>query len=479
MLPGWYGFGTAVERWLDAQPGEREARLSLLAEMHERWPFFRSVLSNMDMVLAKTDLAIASRYAELVADRARARRDLRRGSPPSTSARVRCLLAITGNGGAARRQSDARAQHPQPLSVSRSAQSPAGRVAAPLPRRADRRADAARHPSDDQRPRRRIAQQRLTARPAASMEASHAQRRLAALLAIQAICGRPKRIARAVAQGGRAGEIAATSIRNGAGAGDCRATGAGPAQAIIGNPCAAHLGRCHRRRSAFNSHAHPPFQRRRLLRARPRAPRRGARAARGDITVVAPERDRSGASNSLTLDRPLTVRRAPNGFLFVNGTPTDCVHLAVTGLLDALPDMVISGINLGREHGRRHDLLGHGRRGDRGLSARHSVDRDLARVEDRRAFRDRGAVALELLERHAATPLWRVAPQRQRARRAARRAQGLSASRGSAAGTRRRMSSARESPRGETVLLGRRRGRGGGCRRGHRFPRGRRGLSRR
>jgi 5'-nucleotidase len=70
-----------------------------------------------------------------------------------------------------------------------------------------------------------------------------------------------------------------------------------------------------------------------------------------EITVVAPERDRSGASNSLTLDRPLTVRRAPNGFLFVNGTPTDCVHLAVTGLLDQLPDMVISGINLGANMG--------------------------------------------------------------------------------------------------------------------------------
>src|SRR4030095_17079404 len=70
-----------------------------------------------------------------------------------------------------------------------------------------------------------------------------------------------------------------------------------------------------------------------------------------DITVVAPERDRSGASNSLTLDRPLMVRRAPNGFLFVNGTPTDCVHLAVTGLLDHLPDLVISGINLGANMG--------------------------------------------------------------------------------------------------------------------------------
>src|SRR5207245_2729214 len=70
-----------------------------------------------------------------------------------------------------------------------------------------------------------------------------------------------------------------------------------------------------------------------------------------EITVVAPERDRSGASNSLTLDRPLSVRRAPNGFLFVNGTPTDCVHLAVTGLLDKLPDIVISGINLGANIG--------------------------------------------------------------------------------------------------------------------------------
>ncbi len=76
-----------------------------------------------------------------------------------------------------------------------------------------------------------------------------------------------------------------------------------------------------------------------------------ALAREATITVVAPERDRSGASNSLTLDRPLTVRRAPNGFLFVNGTPTDCVHLAVTGLLDELPDMVVSGINLGANMG--------------------------------------------------------------------------------------------------------------------------------
>ena len=71
----------------------------------------------------------------------------------------------------------------------------------------------------------------------------------------------------------------------------------------------------------------------------------------GEVTVVAPERDRSGASNSLTLDRPLTVRRAANGYRYVNGTPTDCVHLALTGLVDPLPDLVVSGINFGANMG--------------------------------------------------------------------------------------------------------------------------------
>jgi 5'-nucleotidase len=70
-----------------------------------------------------------------------------------------------------------------------------------------------------------------------------------------------------------------------------------------------------------------------------------------DVTVVAPERDRSGASNSLTLDRPLILRQAPSGFYYVNGTPTDCVHLAVTGMLDQMPDIVISGINHGANMG--------------------------------------------------------------------------------------------------------------------------------
>lgn len=70
-----------------------------------------------------------------------------------------------------------------------------------------------------------------------------------------------------------------------------------------------------------------------------------------DVTVVAPEQDRSGASNSLTLDRPLSLRRAAGGFYYVNGTPTDCVHLAVTGMLDDVPDMVVSGINNGANMG--------------------------------------------------------------------------------------------------------------------------------
>lgn len=76
-----------------------------------------------------------------------------------------------------------------------------------------------------------------------------------------------------------------------------------------------------------------------------------ALSAIADIVVVAPERDRSGASNSLTLDRPLSLHKSHNGFYYVNGTPTDCVHLAVTGMLDTLPDMVVSGINDGANMG--------------------------------------------------------------------------------------------------------------------------------
>jgi len=65
------------------------------------------------------------------------------------------------------------------------------------------------------------------------------------------------------------------------------------------------------------------------------------------VTVVAPDRNRSGASNSLTISNPLRVQRHADGVLCVDGTPADCVHLALNGLLDELPEMVVSGINAG------------------------------------------------------------------------------------------------------------------------------------
>lgn len=71
----------------------------------------------------------------------------------------------------------------------------------------------------------------------------------------------------------------------------------------------------------------------------------GLGAAGHDVTVVAPDRDRSGASNSLTLDQPIRIKLVSDGVWSVAGTPTDCVHLALTGLLTVEPDIVVSGIN--------------------------------------------------------------------------------------------------------------------------------------
>lgn len=71
----------------------------------------------------------------------------------------------------------------------------------------------------------------------------------------------------------------------------------------------------------------------------------------GRLTVVAPDRNRSGASHSLTLGRPLRVNRLEEDWYSVDGTPTDCVHLAITGLLKDTPDIVISGINAGANLG--------------------------------------------------------------------------------------------------------------------------------
>jgi 5'-nucleotidase len=70
-----------------------------------------------------------------------------------------------------------------------------------------------------------------------------------------------------------------------------------------------------------------------------------------DVEVVAPEHNNSAKSNALTLHTPLYVHRADNGFRYVNGTPADCVHIALTGLLGYRPDLVISGINNGANMG--------------------------------------------------------------------------------------------------------------------------------
>src|SRR5688572_1323348 len=70
-----------------------------------------------------------------------------------------------------------------------------------------------------------------------------------------------------------------------------------------------------------------------------------------DVVIVAPDRNRSGASNSLTLETPLRVERVDRNLYYVNGTPTDCVHIAITGLLEQEPDVLISGINNGANLG--------------------------------------------------------------------------------------------------------------------------------
>ncbi|MGZ5902808.1 MAG: phosphoenolpyruvate carboxylase, partial [Reyranella sp.] len=91
MLPGWFGFGAAVKAWMEAQSGDGMATLQA---MHDDWPFFRTVLSNMDMVLAKSDIAIASRYAELVTD-ARLRRSIFSRLREEWQASIDAVLAIT------------------------------------------------------------------------------------------------------------------------------------------------------------------------------------------------------------------------------------------------------------------------------------------------------------------------------------------------------------------------------------------------
>jgi 5'-nucleotidase len=124
----------------------------------------------------------------------------------------------------------------------------------------------------------------------------------------------------------------------------------------------------------------------------------------GEITVVAPERNRSGASNSLTLDRPMHLRRAANGYLYVSGTPTDCVHLAVTGVLEHEPDMVVSGINLGANMGDDTIYSGTVAAATEGyLLGVPSIAISLASFEGRH-FATAGRVARELVQRFSASP---------------------------------------------------------------------------
>jgi 5'-nucleotidase len=128
-------------------------------------------------------------------------------------------------------------------------------------------------------------------------------------------------------------------------------------------------------------------------------------AALGEVTVVAPERDRSGASNSLTLDRPLMVRQAGNGFRYVNGTPTDCVHLALTGLLAAPPDVVVSGINFGANMGDDTIYSGTVAAATEGyLFGLPSIAVSLASKEGKH-FESAAAVAVQLVQRFGRAPI--------------------------------------------------------------------------
>lgn len=124
-----------------------------------------------------------------------------------------------------------------------------------------------------------------------------------------------------------------------------------------------------------------------------------------EIVVVAPERNRSGASNSLTLDRPLVLKKAANGFYFVNGTPTDCVHLAVTGMLNPLPDMIVSGINLGANMGDDTIYSGTVAAATEGfLLGIPSLAISLTSFEGRH-FATAGRVARELVDRFVRNPI--------------------------------------------------------------------------
>ena len=167
----------------------------------------------------------------------------------------------------------------------------------------------------------------------------------------------------------------------------------------------------------------------------------------GDLTVVAPDRNRSGASNSLTLEMPLRVEQAEADVYFVQGTPTDCVHLAISGLFPFEPDMVVSGINDGSNLG--DDVLYSGTVAAAtegrflGKSAvAVSLHTDGLRGDAERHFETGAHFARVIVERLCRRRCvghgTRDHPQRQRAQHADRRGARASRSRVSATGIARR-----------------------------------------
>jgi 5'-nucleotidase len=125
-----------------------------------------------------------------------------------------------------------------------------------------------------------------------------------------------------------------------------------------------------------------------------------------EVTVVAPERNRSGASNSLTLDRPLRVSEIRRNYFAVDGTPADCVNLALTGMLETRPDLVIAGINAGENLGE--DVLYSGTVAaamEGALLGYPALATSLASREDRPDYAAAAAIILQLVMRFKASML--------------------------------------------------------------------------
>ncbi len=125
-----------------------------------------------------------------------------------------------------------------------------------------------------------------------------------------------------------------------------------------------------------------------------------------EITVVAPDRNRSGASNSLTIQAPVRLQKLPNGYHSVTGTPTDCVHLAVTGLFETKFDMVLSGINAGANLG--DDILYSGTVAaatEGGLLGIPSVAFSLAGKDPQKHYNTAAAIALQIIKKLQQEPL--------------------------------------------------------------------------